>query len=155
MRQDTTSRRARIRDGWAAFGEAVDPSLLDDPRYATNRERVAHRKELIAHLAPRFARKTTAQWTEVFDAAGVPCGPIRTIAQVFSDPHVLHRGLLQEVDHPTVGRIKQTGLPVKLSQTPGRIRSAPPTLGQHTDAILRELGLDAATIASLRKEHVV
>lgn len=140
---------------WRRFSEVVDPSLLDDPRYATNRERVAHRKELIAHLAPQFARKTTAQWTEVFDAAGVPCGPILTIAQVFSDPHVLHRGMLQNVDHPTVGRIKQTGLPVKLSQTPGRIRSAPPTLGQHTDAILRELGFDPAAIASLRKEHVV
>jgi formyl-CoA transferase/CoA:oxalate CoA-transferase len=100
-------------------------------------------------------RKTAAQWTEVLDGAGVPCGPILTIAQVFSDPHVLHREMLQEVDHPTAGRIKQTGLPVKLSQTPGRIRSAPPTLGQHTDAILRDLGFDAAAIASLRKERVV
>lgn len=140
---------------WRRFCEVVDPSLLDDPRYTTNRERVAHRKELIAHLAPRFVRQTTALWTEVFDGAGVPCGPILTVSQVFSDPHVLHRGMLQEVDHPTVGRIQQTGVPVKLSQTPGRIRSAPPTLGQHTDAILLELGFDAAAIAVLRKEHVV
>jgi formyl-CoA transferase/CoA:oxalate CoA-transferase len=140
---------------WRRFCEVVDPSLLDDPRYTTNRERVGHRSELIAHLAPRFVRKTAAQWTEVLDGAGVPCGPILTVAQVFSDPHVLHREMLQEVDHPTAGRIKQTGLPVKLSQTPGRIRSAPPTLGQHTDAILRDLGFDAAAIASLRKERVV
>lgn len=140
---------------WRRFGEVVDPSLLDDSRYVSNRERVAHRKELIAHLAPRFARKTTAQWTEVFDAAGVPCGPILSVEQVFSDPHVRHRGMVQEVDHPTAGRIRQTGLPVKLSHTPGRIRSAPPTLGQHTDTVLRELGFDAAAIAALRTERVI
>lgn len=140
---------------WRRFAEVIDPSLLDDPRYATNPDRVAHRQELITHLSPRFAKKTTAQWTEILDTVGVPCGPILTVAQVFSDPHVLHRKLLQEVDHPTVGRVKQTGLPVKLSETPGRIRSAPPVLGQHTDAVLRELGYNDAAITSLRNDRVV
>ena len=140
---------------WRRFAELVDPRLLDDPRYATNRERVVRRKELVVHLEGLLKRKTTRQWTEAFDAAGVPCGPILTVEDVFADPQVAHRGMVQEVDHATVGRVKQTGLPVKLSDTPGRIRSAPPALGQHTDAILEELGLDGNAIADLRREGVV
>ncbi|HET6948247.1 MAG TPA: CoA transferase, partial [bacterium] len=132
---------------WRRFAELVDPRLLDDPRYATNRHRVAHRKELVGHLAGLLRRKTTRQWTEAFDAAGVPCGPILTVEEVFADPQVAQRSMLQEVDHATVGRVKQTGLPVKLSDTPGRIRSAPPALGQHTESVLSELGLDAPAIA--------
>jgi formyl-CoA transferase/CoA:oxalate CoA-transferase len=140
---------------WRRFAELVDPQLLDDPRYATNRERVAHRKELVVRLEDLLNRKTTRQWTEAFDAAGVPCGPILTVEDVFADPQVAHRGMVQEVDHATVGRVKQTGLPVKLSDTPGRIRSAPPALGQHTDAILEGLGLDRTAIAELRRDGVV
>lgn len=140
---------------WRRFGEVVEPSLLDDPRYATNRGRVAHRKELVAHLEGIFRRRTSAQWTEALDAAGVPCGPILTVAEVFEDTQVRHRQMLQEVRHPTVGVVKQTGLPVKLSQTPGRIRSAPPTLGQHTDAILRDLGVSGEEIAQLRHHGVI
>ncbi|HXF83698.1 MAG TPA: CoA transferase [bacterium] len=140
---------------WRRFAELVDPALLDDPRYATNRTRVAHRKELVARLEEIFRRQTTREWTAALDAAGVPCGPILSVEEVFADPQVLHRRMLEEVDHPTVGRIKQTGVPVKLSETPGRIRSAPPTLGQHTEAILREVGLDAEAIAALRRDRVI
>ena len=85
----------------------------------------------------------------------MPTGPILTIADVFSHAQVLHRQMLQEVDHPTAGRVRQTGVPVKLSATPGRIRSAPPTLGQHTEAVLRELGISAAEVATLRTEGVI
>lgn len=140
---------------WRRFAELVDPALLDDSRYATNRTRVAHRKELVTHLAGLFLEKSTRQWTEAFDGSGVPCGPILTVEEVFADPQVAHRAMLAEVDHATVGRVKQTGVPVKLSETPGRIRSAPPVLGQHTEAILRELGMDAKAVAALRQAKVV
>ncbi len=140
---------------WRRFAEVVDPALLDDPRFATNPERVAHRKTLIAHLEPLFAERSSAAWTSALESAGVPCGPIRTVAEVLADPQVLHRQMLQEVEHPTAGRVRQTGLPVKLSATPGRIRSAPPTLGQHTDAILRELGFPETEVAHLRAGGVI
>ncbi len=140
---------------WKRFCEAVDPSLAADPRYATNRDRVAHRRELVAHLGRLFAARTTAAWMEILDAAGVPNGPILTIAEVLTHPQVLHRQMVAEMDHPTAGRIRQTGLPVKLSETPGRLRTPPPTLGQHTAAVLRELGLSEAEIAALRADGVV
>jgi len=140
---------------WRRFCEVVDPSLADDPRYAANRDRVAHRQELLARLEPILARRTTAEWTAAFDGAGVPCGPILTVGQVFADPQVRHRQMVQEVEHRTVGRLRQTGLPVKLSETPGRIRAAPPVLGQHTEAILRELGFAPGEIGALRADGVV
>ncbi|MDQ7843691.1 MAG: CoA transferase [Armatimonadota bacterium] len=140
---------------WRRFAELLDPALLDDPRFATNRDRVAHRRALIDHLQGLFLKKTTRQWTEALDAAGVPCGPILTVAEVFADPQVRHRGMLQQVDHPTVGPLRQTGLPVKFSATPGRLRLPPPTLGQHTEAILGELGYDPAAITRLREDRVV
>ncbi|MDQ7819065.1 MAG: CoA transferase [Armatimonadota bacterium] len=140
---------------WKRFCEAVDPGLAGDPRYATNRDRVAHRRDLVAHLSRLFARRTTAAWMEILDAAGVPNGPILTIAEVFGHPQVLHRQMVVEMDHPAAGRIRQTGLPVKLSATPGRLRTPPPTLGQHTTAILRELGYSDAEVAALRADGVV
>lgn len=140
---------------WRRFCEVVDPALADDQRYTTNRDRVAHRRELIQHLERIFVAKTTGAWTKVLDTAGVPSGPILTVAEVFSHPQVRHRRMLVEADHPTAGRIRQTGVPLKFSETPGRLRSAPPTLGQHTDTILRELGLRADEIAALRRDGVI
>lgn len=140
---------------WRRFCEAVVPDFLDDPRYATNRERVARRKELVERLEHIFETRPTRAWTELLDAAGVPIGPILTIAEVFSHPQVLHRQMLVEMDHPTAGRIKQTGIPIKLSETPGVMRSAPPILGQHTEAVLRGLGLTPAEIEALRREEVI
>ncbi|HEY3249424.1 MAG TPA: CaiB/BaiF CoA-transferase family protein [bacterium] len=140
---------------WGRFCEVVDPALAADARYRTNPDRVAHRRELISHLETIFRRKTTDEWTSPLGHAGVPHGPILTMADVFTHPQVLHRRMLVELDHTTAGRIKQTGVPVKLSETPAHIRSAPPTLGQHTEAILRELEYAPGEIAALRVERVV
>jgi len=140
---------------WRRFCEVVDPALADDARYATNRDRVAHRAELIAHLQQIFATQPTAAWTERLEGAGVPTGPILSIAEVLAHPQVRHRQMVVELDHPAAGRIGQTGVPVKLSETPGRVRTPPPVLGQHTDAILRELGMSGSEIAALRREGVV
>ena len=140
---------------WRRFCEIIDPVLTDDARYATNRDRVAHRKVLISHLQRIFETRPTAAWVEVLDGAGVPNGPILSLAQVFAHPQVRHRQMVAEMDHPTAGRIRQTGVPVKLSDTPGRLRTPPPTLGQHTNTILRELGISDREIETLRREKVI
>ncbi|MGH2349849.1 MAG: CaiB/BaiF CoA transferase family protein, partial [bacterium] len=140
---------------WGRFCEVVDPALAADDRYRTNPDRVTHRRALIGHLESIFRRKTTDEWTHLLGRAGVPHGPILTMADVFSHPQVLHRHMLVELDHVAAGPIKQTGVPVKLSETPARIRTAPPTLGQHTEAILRELEYSPAEIAEFRAERVV
>ncbi len=140
---------------WRRFCEAVAPELAEEVRFATNRDRVASRQALIDQLEPIFATRTTEAWMQVLDVAGVPNGPIRTVAEVFQDPQVRHRQMVVEQTHPVAGRIKQTGVPIKLSDTPAQIRTAPPTLGQHTDAILKELGLTTHEVRVLRQDRVV
>jgi formyl-CoA transferase/CoA:oxalate CoA-transferase len=140
---------------WRRFCDVIDQKLATDARYATNRDRVTHRQDLVRHLAAIFATKPTAAWMDLLDRAGVPNGPILSIADVFAHPQVRHRRMVVEMDHPTAGRIKQTGVPVKFSDTPGRVRTPPPTLGQHTHAILKEVGLSDQEIEVLREASVV
>ena len=136
----------------AALGRA---DFAADPRFRTNPDRVAHREVLLPELEGIFAAQPTAHWQGVLDAAGVPNGPIYLLSELFADPQVQHRGLVVEMEHPAAGRIRQTGIPVRLSVTPGSIRTPPPQLGEHTDAILSELGYDGAAIARLRQDGVV
>ncbi len=140
---------------WRRFSAAVAPELVDDRRFATNRDRVASRQALIDQLEGIFVTRSTQDWMRTLDAAGVPSGPIMTMEEVFRDPQVRHRNMLVELTHPVAGRIQQTGLPIKLSDTPGAIRTPPPTLGQHTDAILEGLGLSIEEVAVLRADGVV
>ena len=157
----------RTADGWLNLGGGsqqfwraicgvlgVEP-LVDDPRFVTPALRVTHREELEALLAPRFLSAPTAVWLERLEAAGVPAGPILTYDQVFADPQVKAREMAVEVNHPTAGRTRVLGIPVKLSKTPGAVRRPAPTLGQHTDEILGELGYDRAAIADLHARKVV
>ncbi|MDQ3492708.1 MAG: CoA transferase, partial [Chloroflexota bacterium] len=117
---------------WQRFCDALGaPELATDPRFATNGERVRQRDELRGLLVARFAERPSAEWLEVLSAGEVPCGPVRDLAQVFTDPQVLERDMVATVEHPTVGELRLTGIPFKFAATPGSIRRPPPLLGQH------------------------
>ncbi len=142
---------------WKAFCEVIGaPEWADDPRFDTNLKRVERREELVRLIEARLQARSRDQWIAAFAAAGLPTGPINAVDQVFRDPQVLHRGMVQEIDHPTAGRVKLVGIPVKFTATPGEIRLPPPLLGQHTEEVLTGLlGLTASEIAALRTDGVI
>ena len=142
---------------WKAFCEVIGaPEWADDPRFDTNLKRVEKREELVRLIEARLQARSRDQWIAAFAAAGLPTGPINTVDQVFRDPQVLHRGMVQEIEHPTAGRVKLVGIPVKFTATPGEIRLPPPLLGQHTEEVLTGLlGLTASEIAALRTDGVI
>ena len=109
--------------------------LASDPRFATNPQRVSNRNELVPILQEAFLARTTNEWLPELRAAGIPCGPINSVAQIFSDPHVQARGYVWECDHPTAGKIKLAGSPIHLSETPARLYKAPPLLGEDDEKV--------------------
>ncbi len=132
------------------------PELASDARFATNASRVNHRVELIAILHGIFAARTMRDWLQALERAGVPCGPINTVADVFADPQVQARGLRLDLRHPSIGSVPSVANPIKYSATPISYSSAPPMLGADTDEILREmLGVTPEEIERLRKSGVV
>lgn len=135
---------------------AGQPQWADDPRFATNKQRVAHRAELIPLIRQATVFKTTAEWVAELERAGVPCGPINDLAQMFQDPQVVARGLKVDVPHPLAGSVPQVASPIRLSETPVEYRRAPPLLGEHTEAVLMDvLGLDAGAVQVLRSAGVL
>ena len=141
---------------WRRFCPAIGrPELAEDPRFRTNKDRLAHYGELRSLLEAVMAARTRADWTERFHAASVPCGSVRDVAEVLADPHLQARDMIGTLEHATLGPVRVMGTPIKLSQTPGSLRTPPPTLGQHTAAVLGELGYDQSMIASLKASGAV
>ena len=142
---------------WRRFCELLDaPGVAEDPRFATNRDRVSHYEILRPLLAERILQRSRAEWIERLMAAGVPCGSVRDVSEVLRDPQMTAREMIAAVEHAAVGSVQVLGVPIKLSETPGTVRAAPPTLGQHTDRILRtDLGFSDADIARLRQNGTV
>ena len=126
---------------WAALCAAIDRyAMRDDPRFATNSERMVHLRDLTDELNTAFASRDAAEWLDILRAAGIPCAPINTVPEAFATPQAAAREMVLELDHPVAGPIKLAGFPYKLSATPAAIRRPPPLLGQHTAEVLAELG---------------
>ena len=142
---------------WQRFCGAMDlENIKEDPRFAVNADRVQNREALQEILDKFFAGREIAATLDQLKKAGIPCGPINDISQVFSEPQVLAREMVVDMDVPEAGPTKLTGIPIKLSDTPGAVETPPPSLGQHTDEILESLfGLDASACQVLRDDGVI
>ena len=137
-------------DGWITIGGSQQnfyqrlchlvgrPELIDDPRFASNAKRVANNEALVGILQERLRLKTTDQWMKALEAEGIPAGSVLYHDEVFTDPQILARGMVAEVEHAKAGRQKTLGVPIKMSATPSKVRRAAPTLGQHDGEITRK-----------------
>jgi crotonobetainyl-CoA:carnitine CoA-transferase CaiB-like acyl-CoA transferase len=139
---------------WKRFVRAVEDPAFDDRRYDDNRSRVANYEELKAKLDPLFASRTTSEWVDLLENAGIPVGRVRDLREVFSNPQIEPREMRIEVDHPKLGKLPLTGNPVKIGQRKEESQprhEPPPMLGEHTEAVLSErLGISAETLRALR-----
>lgn len=142
-------------DQWGRFCRVAGLAVNGDSRFATNAGRVQHYDALEPLIRQALTSDTRAGWTTRLVAAGVPCGPVRTVDEALDDAQLAARGMIERLAHGTAGEIAVLGVPVKLSATPGGVRTAPPTLGEHTDSVLREIGLTNREIEHLRESRVV
>ena len=154
-------------NGWLTLGAASQvvwqrlpdvlglPELLTDSRFLQNEDRMAHRAELADALAPAFKKRSTNDWLERLDAAGVPAGPVLSVGEMLADPQTKAREMLVETEHQRLGPVPTIGFPVKFSETPAAIERGAPTLGQHTTEVLRELGYADSDIDKLVADSVV
>lgn len=154
-------------DGWITIGAANQanwlrlldamqaPELADDPRFADNSKRMAHLKELEAALGAHFKKRSSKEWLERLDDAGVPAGPVLDVKQMHADQQAIARGMVTEVPHARLGPVTTIGLPVKFSDTPGKVERGAPVFGQHTREVLEQLGYGTAEIEALAKDGAV
>jgi crotonobetainyl-CoA:carnitine CoA-transferase CaiB-like acyl-CoA transferase len=157
----------QTRDGYFILGVANDglwrrfcsalglDHLVDHPKFRTNNERVKNRKELVAILSELFLTRTTREWVELIDGAGIPCGPVQDVPSVLNDPQVQERGMIISIPHPKIPDLKAPGPPFKLSETPSATKRYPPLLGEHNEEVLGELGYSREEVARLREEGVI
>ena len=141
---------------WERFCDGMEmPELRENPDYTTNVERAQNRAKIVPHLQDIFIKQPVAYWVEKLQAVSVPCGPINDLADVFADPQLLSRDMFQEIPHPTLGTVKQLGLPIKFSRTPGGLDRPPPLLGEHNNEVLREIGFSSSEIEELKASEVI
>ncbi len=141
---------------WTRLCKAIGrEELIEDKRFATNADRMANRAELAEELERTLEEKDTDEWMEILLEAGFPAAPIYNYKQVFEDPHTLAREMVVEMEHPVEGTVKGLGIPVKLSETPGKIRRPAPLLGEQTEETLMGLGYSKEEIADLRERKVI
>src|SRR6202795_1944519 len=141
---------------WLRTLEVLGASeLSQDPRFATGADRMAHLKQLETLLSARFQTRPAAYWLGALEDAGVPCGPVNDMLQALADPQTIAREMVVEVEHSSLGNVKTIGLPIKFSQTPGKVRTGAPLYGEHTGAVLSAYGFDADEIAALEQEGAV
>jgi formyl-CoA transferase len=131
------------------------PWLPADPRFDSAAKRSQNRAELNAVLSERLATRPTAAWVEAFNQAGVPCGPVYKMDEVFADPQVRHLGMTESVEHPALGRLDIIRNAVRMTDTPPTVRAPSPGLGDHTSDVLGELGYTPAEIARLRADGMI
>lgn len=143
-------------NGWPAFCEAIGrPELVDDPRFTTNIDRVRNRTEITKIIADEMIQRPTSYWEHEFQSRDVLFSPVMSFSEILAHPHVVQSGIIQEVEHSSLGTIKQVGPAVTLSETPASISGPPPRLGEHSEEVLREFGFAAAEIADLEDAGVV
>jgi crotonobetainyl-CoA:carnitine CoA-transferase CaiB-like acyl-CoA transferase len=141
---------------WERFCKALDAEdMLANPAYATGASRSKNRDALNDEINRHTGKRTSADWVAIFNKAGVPCGPIYSIDQVFADPQVQHLGIAQDVKKKDKSVIKLVGQPIKLSRTPSRLVAPPPAIGEHTDVVLKEFGFTPKEIAALHKANAI
>jgi len=142
---------------WGTLCDTIGrPDLKDDPRFVTNVARVSNRAELASVLNGIFATRDADEWLADLREAGLPCGPINAIPDVFDHPQAQARDLALEAEHPTAGPVRLTGFPYKLSQTPAEVRRPPPLLGQHTEEVLVDLlGYSADQVTAFRERDII
>jgi crotonobetainyl-CoA:carnitine CoA-transferase CaiB-like acyl-CoA transferase len=143
---------AQFRRFCAAVGQ---PEFAADPAFSTIRARVGNRIELNRRIEAITRTRSMADWVAALEAVQVPCGEINTLDRVFSDPHVVARGMRVDIEHPQYGSVPSIRSPIRFSETPLDFTVAPPVLGQHTNQVLRGLGLSDDVIASLHQEKIV
>jgi crotonobetainyl-CoA:carnitine CoA-transferase CaiB-like acyl-CoA transferase len=136
---------------WERFCRLIGrPELTADPRFVANADRVSHREALVAELTPILRKRPAAHWLGALESEGIPAAPVNRLDQAFAEPQARAREMVVELDHPVAGRHRVLGVPVKLSATPGAVRAAAPTYGQHTEEVLRTLGYGAEEIRALQ-----
>jgi crotonobetainyl-CoA:carnitine CoA-transferase CaiB-like acyl-CoA transferase len=166
--EDAVDKAFRTRDGWIELSPVFSANALrdisvalglgdlsTDPRFATSQGQLAHRAEMNALLAATFVTRTTDEWIALLEPQGVLCGKIRSFAEAADDPQIAANGMVVEIEHATAGRLRLLGTPLRLHATPPRHALPPADLGQHTRAVLEELGYSAAAIDELQAQGVV